>query len=312
MGELMRNLPPSPILRAALDREALPWTARRDRMRYRGSTIGFTRQYILECAEHPAGLSAFGPVGERAARFFTSVADFNLIGWTAAGSLIKRVGDGGGGGNGIDNATSSLGVFGSYKHVLWLPGGEDWSSALGRLMATGGALYMPSDLASSHSLNTYMLLERCAQCVIGFRRVASDVQLEYAEVNEALRRTPPLAAVNSSVCVSLAEAYEAYAGQAEAFARSLRSFVRRELHSDCVMRYRGMLIERLPQTVIQSNDALGKLTNFSCDYQRRFAQWIDRAHPPKRSSATRSFDAWFDSSRGCALREGSAREASGV
>ena len=30
------------------------------------------------------------------------------------------------------------------------------------------------------------------------------------------------------------------------------------------------------------------------------------------SSATRSFDAWFDSSRGCALREGSAREASGV
>ena len=53
-------------------------------------------------------------------------------------------------------------------------------------------------------------------------------------------------------------------------------------------------------------------TNFSCDYQRRFAQWIDRAHPPKRSSATRSFDAWFDSSRGCALREGSAREASGV
>ena len=37
-----------------------------------------------------------------------------------------------------------------------------------------------------------------------------------------------------------------------------------------------------------------------------------RSHPPKRSSATRSFDAWFDSSRGCALREGSAREASGV
>jgi hypothetical protein len=44
-----------------------------------------------------------------------------------------------------------LSAFGASKHVLWLPGGADWSSALNRLMAVGSTWRSPHTV---HALTT--------------------------------------------------------------------------------------------------------------------------------------------------------------
>ena len=141
--------------------------------------------------------------------FFAQSADFGQLGWTAGGSLVQydanvsasrsssadlgpnaHAGAGAGVGAIGSNSTAgslrlsrrpmskpddepvcSLGAYASHKHVLWLPGGADWSSALARVMETGGAIYMPSDMGASHSLNTKMLLDYCSGCVTSFARV---------------------------------------------------------------------------------------------------------------------------------------------
>ena len=39
--------------------------------------------------------------------------------------------------------------FGDFRHILYLPGGADWSSSLNQLMAYGSTLVMPGDMDES-------------------------------------------------------------------------------------------------------------------------------------------------------------------
>lgn len=280
-GELVRGLPPMPAFRSAMRRAKLPWGARSMTMRYRGSAIGRTRQHVLTCARMPQNLSAwYGPRGAVAGRFFGKVLDSAKIGWTSVGGLQLHPagtpptatstssshadGDGGGGGTTTQDGTGSLGAYGAHKHVLWLPGGADWSSALSRLLSAGAAVYMPADLGASHSLLTFMLLERCKQCVVGFYRLGDAWRdrpanvwrpaswLPYAELDVELKRNGRVLAANTSVCVALSEAYGAHAAKAEGYAQRLAAFEEEELRPACMVRYMRALIDGLPQKVLDT------------------------------------------------------------
>lgn len=376
LGELVRGLPPTPTFRRAMARRWRPWQGRRDRMRYRGSSIGLTRSHLLACARRPHNLSALGARGEAAASFFTNVADFGRIAWVSNGTLLgasRRAEEGGearseartearteagvelergageedgqcehGGGErgarGEDHrgreqaappgkpderkgahgtgglGACGLGAFGVYKHALWLPGGADWSSALNRIMHTGAALYMPSDLAASHSLNTLLLLERCDRCAVGFRRlgdyaygggalghagISSSSAVPYAAVDAALRKAFYAPHVSSSPCVALAEAFAAAEAEAEAYAARLVAFADRELCESCVLRYMRVLIEGLPQRVVHIEAALANFRNFSCAHSRGWAEWLTKHGAP---AALQRFDAWYDAEDECTLR----------
>lgn len=344
-GELVRWLPPIPTLHSLLvpsvraSRAAAgggsgsftlpPWEKRRDTMRYRGSSVTPTRQHILHCARHSADLAN---ASAQAAAFFGRSADFGQIAWKGGEFSSDHDQDAAKGrdveGRGV-LPHSSLLAFSNHKHVLWLPGGADWSMALARLTLMGAALYMPRDMRASHSLYSHALLELCRDCVVGFRRgpprggyLATDF-LPYGRKG-TLALPPVLSA--GSICVSLSDAFmsataepvatDAVGGVKGAHERATRlsQFVEDELHPICAVRYMAALLRGLRQTVVDAErlaqiardnsgrGARGELSaggasfrRFDCAFQHAHVRRLQTAYGPNTAPrAVEAFASWFD------------------
>eukprot|EP00966_Prymnesium_polylepis_P329940 7385619-Prymnesium_polylepis.1 len=259
-GEITRGQPPTHAFRMLVASRALPWSERRDRLRFRGSAgISRVRIDILNCAKRPAKA---GPA-RGVADFYRTRTDIDELNW---GSTQGR------GGNASTADATAMLRFAEFRHALWLPGAFDWSSSLNKLMALGSNLVMPADISQSHSLNSFMLLERCKGCVTTFNRTADN-------------------------CVALMDAFR---GQAEALsentARRLSAFVGTELSTECVDEYMRVILDGLPQRVHET-ETMGKLHGFSCREQRDKVHYIARVKGGAGSlsvDAVRNFERWFD------------------
>ena len=206
-GEVTRSQPPTRRFRQKLFKDLKPWSERLPTLRYRGSVVGSTRRAFLACPKRNSSV---------AGNFFATRADVGSIDWIKTHDNLT-----------LASAQHRMDLFTNFQNILWLPGGCEWSSAVNQLMAYGAALYMPSDLQQSHSLNTIMLLERCDGCVISFDR-------------------------RDGICGAVESAFlreEARGGTRRA-AERLADYVRTELHPDCVDQYMTTVVEGLPQTVL--------------------------------------------------------------
>lgn len=266
-GELTRSQPPTRTFRKQTAEAAKPWSERLPLLRFRGSPIHTTRQTILSCATR----SKDAEVRE----FYANHTDISSVRISSVQGDVNR-----------SLQQHGMDAFHSFQHVLWLPGGNDWSSSLNSLMALGSTLYMPGDLHESHSLNTYLLLERCSHCVVAFNR-----------------------SVDS--CKALATAFEwaQEQGRARKAAARLASFVNDEVSPDCMDAYMSTILAGLPQTVLEI-DAIPRVNivmgegwpwrEFSCDWQRelvgKVVQWAKGSGGSSAHQSLGSFTRWWNQS----------------
>ena len=180
---------------------------------------------------------------------------------------------------------SRLDRFRRFQYSLYLPGQYDWSTSLQQLISLGGALMIPSDLAT-HSLWSHLLTEHCADCVIWYNRT-------------------------DDLCANMVEARVRHAAQAQVIASRLETFARSELSEACLYAYMRRVLNGLAQLTRRAEPPLRNrstranlsavgFTRISCATMHGLVARIATLpglHDPRHQAAlfpARHFDAWFD------------------